>query len=69
MVILDLKRLGTSLVCYTWSIFEMTVESGYPSAIVTLGDWPKNLAPVFQPMRRKAIQIQSHLVLAIFPAL
>ena len=53
MFILDLERLETALICYTWSSFEMTVESSYPSAIATLSDWPKNLAPVFQPMRSK----------------
>ena len=31
----------------------MTVESNYAIAISTLGDWLKNLAPVYQPMRRK----------------
>ena len=31
----------------------MTVESNYVIAIATLSDWPKRLAPVFQPMRIK----------------
>ena len=31
----------------------MTVESNYPIAIATLSDWFKNLAPVYQPVRRK----------------
>ena len=30
-----------------------TVESNYSIAIATLSDWLKNLAPVFQPMRRE----------------
>ena len=29
----------------------MAVESNYAIAIATLGDWPKNLAPVLQPTR------------------
>ena len=31
----------------------MTVGSNYVIAIVTLSDWLKRLAPVFQPMRSK----------------
>ena len=31
----------------------MTVGSHYAIAIATLGDCPKSLAPVFQPMRSK----------------
>ena len=31
----------------------MTVERGYPIAIVTLGDWLANLPPLFQPKRTK----------------
>ena len=31
----------------------MTVESNYVTAIATLSDWLKRLAPVFQPMRIK----------------
>ena len=31
----------------------MTVESNYVTAIATLSDWLKRLAPVFQPMRSK----------------
>ena len=48
----------------------MTVESNYAIKIATLSDWFKNLAPVYQPMRKK-IQNQSRLatVCAIFPAL
>ena len=36
-----------------WSSSQITVESNKPIAIATLGDWFKNLAPVYQPMRRK----------------
>ena len=68
MFILDLERLETALICYTWSSFEMSVESSYPSAIATLSDWPTNLAPVFQPMRSKT-KTKAHLVRAIVPAL
>ena len=32
----------------------MTVESNYAIAIATLSDWFKSVAPVFQPVRRKA---------------
>jgi len=35
------------------SSFQMTVGSNYANAIATLSDWLENLAPVFQPMRRK----------------
>ena len=35
------------------SDFQITLESNYAIAIATLGDWFKNLAPVFQPMRSK----------------
>ena len=31
----------------------MTLESYSATAIATLGDWLKNLVPVFQPMRNK----------------
>ena len=31
----------------------MTIESNYAIAIAMLGDWFKNLGPVYQPMRRK----------------
>ena len=31
----------------------MTVKSNYTIATATLSDWSKNLAPVYQPMRRK----------------
>ena len=31
----------------------MTVESNHATAIATLSDWLKRLAPVFQPMRSK----------------
>jgi len=31
----------------------MTVESNYVIAIVTLNDWLKRVAPVFQPLRSK----------------
>ena len=31
----------------------MTFESNYAIAIATLSDWFKNLAPVYQPVRRK----------------
>ena len=30
----------------------MTVESNHTIAIATLSDWFKNLAPVYQPMRK-----------------
>ena len=33
----------------------MTVESNYAIVIATLGDWFKNLAPVYQPLRGKPI--------------
>ena len=31
----------------------MTVKSNHAIPIATLSDWFKNLAPVYQPMRRK----------------
>ena len=31
----------------------MTAESDYALAIATFGDWLKNLAPLFQPIRTK----------------
>ena len=31
----------------------MTVESNYGIEIATLGDWLENIAPVYQPMKRK----------------
>ena len=44
----------------------MTVESNYAIAITKLSDWFKNLAPVYQPVRRKK-KNQSRLARAIFP--
>ena len=46
----------------------MTVESNYVIAIVTLSDWLKRRAPVFQPMRIKT-KTNRHHVRVIFPAL
>ena len=36
----------------------MTVESNYAIAIATLRDWFKNLAPVYQPMKKKTETIR-----------
>ena len=44
----------------------MTVESNHGIAISTLSDWFKNLAPVYQPVRRKTKSTKAH---AIFLAL
>ena len=38
----------------------MNVKNNYANAIATLGDWLKNLAPIFQPN-------QWRFVCAIFP--
>ena len=46
----------------------MTVESNYVSAIATLSDWLKSLAPVLLA-NWKHNQNQWHLVRAIFAAL
>ena len=44
----------------------MTVESNYVIAIATLSDWPKRLAPVFQPMRSKTKTIRT-MYTSFFP--
>ena len=31
----------------------MTIESNYVIAIAALSDWLKNLAPVYQPLKKK----------------
>ena len=46
----------------------MTVESNYAIAISSLSDWFRNLAPVYQPMKRKT-KDQSQLASAILQAL
>ena len=46
----------------------MTIKSNWAIAISTLGDWLRNLAPIFQLVRSKT-ENQSHLELATFPAL
>ena len=46
----------------------MTVESNYAIAIATVGDWFKNIAPIYQPTRAYVSQHQSRLAHAICSA-
>ena len=48
--------------------FQLTVESNNAIAIDVLGDWLKNLAPIFFSSNEERNQNKLHLVWAIFPA-
>ena len=47
----------------------MTVERNYVIAIATLSDWFNNLAPLYQPMRRKTKTNSKSSGRPVFPAL
>ena len=53
LIHLDLSEVILIIEQFWLGLGLMTVESNCAIAISTLGDWPKNLTLVFQPMRSK----------------
>ena len=45
----------------------MNAESNYAIAIAALSDWFKNLAPVYQPMKKNKNKTNSDLNVRFFP--